>query len=45
MYEYLNNNFRVGPGLAKSIKNVISSHRPVGGPSQVAKKIKGRLKI
>jgi len=43
MYEFLNNNFRVGPDLALSIKKIISKNRPVGGV--VAKKIKGKLKI
>jgi len=42
MYKFLNDNFRVGPELAKSIKSIISKHRPVGGPTQAIKK---RLKI
>jgi len=40
MYEYLNQNFRVASGLAISIKNVISQHRPVGGPSKLRSKLK-----
>jgi len=43
MYKFLNDNFRVGPDLALSIKDIISKHRPVGG--KVADKIKGKLKI
>jgi len=33
MYKFLNENFRVGPDLADSIKKLISKNRPVGGPS------------
>lgn len=38
MYEFMNNNFRVGPDLAASIKKIISKDRPKGGPSQAIKK-------
>ena len=34
MMDYLNKNFRTGPGLAPSIKKIISEHRPVGGPKK-----------
>lgn len=34
MYKFLNDNFRVGPDLADSIKEIISKNRPVGGPSK-----------
>jgi len=44
MYKFMNDNFRVGPDLAKSIKSLISPHRPVGGPTTKAK-IKKRLSI
>jgi len=39
MYKFVNDNFRTGPDLAIEIKNIISKHRPVGGPS-MAKKLK-----
>lgn len=40
MYKFLNDNFRVGPDLAKSIKDIISKHRPVGGPGKIREKLK-----
>jgi len=40
MYDYLNQNFRVGPDLADSIKAVISKNRPVGGPTKPTPSIK-----
>jgi len=43
MYKFLNDNFRVGPDLAFSIKKLISKNRPVGG--KVADKVKEKLKI
>ena len=43
MYKFLNDNFRVGPDLAISIKEIISKNRPVGG--KVADKVKEKLKI
>jgi len=43
MYKFLNDNFRVGPDLAFSIKAIISKNRPVGG--KVADKLKEKLKI
>lgn len=32
MYDFLNNNFRTGPGLDKSFRALISKNRPKGGP-------------
>jgi len=43
MFKFMNDNFRVGPDLAASIKAVISKNRPVGG--KVADKVKEKLKI
>ena len=37
MYEYLNKNFRTGPGLAKSLSKFVSKDRPRGGPSDSAR--------
>ena len=36
MYNYLNKNFRTGPGLAKSLANYVSKGRPRGAPSDSA---------
>lgn len=33
MYDYLNKNFRTGPGLAKSLSKFVSEGRPRGAPS------------
>ena len=33
MFEYLNKNFRTGPGLAKSLSKFVSKDRPRGAPS------------
>jgi len=44
MYEFLNANFRTGPGLAEAIKKVISKNRPVGGPKETLNIIKKKLK-
>lgn len=37
MFEYLNKNFRTGPGLAKSISKYVSQGRPRGAPPDSAK--------
>ena len=37
MFEYLNKNFRTGPGLAKSLSKYVSQDRSRGGPSDSAK--------
>ena len=42
MYKFLNDNFRVGPDLAYSIKQLISNNRPIGG--KVADKVKETFK-
>ncbi len=42
MFEYLNKNFRTGPGLAKALSNYVSKGRPKGGPSDSAKGSKKR---
>ena len=36
MFDYLNKNFRTGPGLAKSLANYVSKGRPRGAPSDSA---------
>lgn len=40
MFDYLNKNFRTGPGLAKSMAKYVSEGRPRGGPSDSAKDTK-----
>jgi len=42
MYKFMNDNFRVGPDLADSLKKIISKNRPVGGPTET---IKRKLKL
>lgn len=37
MYDYLNKNFRTGPGLSKSLSKLVSKDRPRGAPSDSAK--------
>jgi len=37
MFDYLNKNFRTGPGLAKSMAKYVSEGRPRGGPSDSPK--------
>ena len=36
MMDYLNKNFRTGPGLAKSLSKFVSEGRPRGAPSDSA---------
>lgn len=43
MFEFLNNNFRRGPGLEGSLAHLVSLGRPRGAPSDSAKGIKGKL--
>ncbi len=47
MMDYLNANFRTGPGLAESLSKHVSEGRPVGAPkdSAVGKKVRKRLGI
>jgi len=40
MYEYLNNNFRTGPGLSPFLSKYVSRGRPRGAPKDSAKGIK-----
>ena len=40
MFDYLNKNFRTGPGLSKSLSKFVSKDRPRGAPSDSAKGIK-----
>ena len=42
MYKFLNDNFRVGPDLEYSIKQLISKNRLIGG--KVADKVKASFK-
>ncbi len=37
MFDYLNKNFRTGPGLSKSLSKFVSKDRPRGAPSDSAK--------
>ena len=37
MFDYLNKNFRTGPGLSEEIAKFVSKGRPVGAPSDSAK--------
>lgn len=37
MFDYLNKNFRTGPGLAKSLAKYVSQGRPRGAPDDSAK--------
>ena len=37
MFDYLNKNFRTGPGLAKSLEKYVSEGRPRGAPSDSTK--------
>ena len=37
MFEYLNKNFRTGPGLSKNVAKAVSKDRPRGAPSDSAK--------
>jgi len=40
MMDFLNQNFRTGPGLAPSLSKHVSKDRPRGAPKQSAKGIK-----
>lgn len=37
MFDYLNKNFRTGPGLSKSLSKFVSKDRPRGAPSDSVK--------
>jgi len=37
MFDYLNKNFRTGPGLSESLARYVSKGRPRGAPSDSAK--------
>lgn len=37
MFDYLNKNFRTGPGLHKNLAKHVSEDRPRGGPKDSAK--------
>ena len=43
MYNYLNKNFRTGPGLSKTLTKFVSKDRPRGTPLDSAKGIKKKL--
>ena len=43
MFDYLNRNFRTGPGLAKALSKFVSKSRPRGGPSDSARGTKKKL--
>lgn len=42
LYDFLNLNFRTGPGLSEEIKKVISKDRPIGGIVEALKRKKDK---